>query len=221
MVAIRLFAFSTLFVVAAYVGWSALAPSGQADRLHIVRDGSQDQVELRIGSVRLRVSPHFLRKREDIVGGQTSELQLALDARTFGPPPRLAPLAPDEPEAMADAIYVTITPPDPAVEPADRMARLYGRFLESDVGASLAGLERRSFEPGSPYEGEDLYFTPPEGRLFAARCLRKKDGQPPGQCIADMRISGLDVRLRFARRHLEHWDRLTTGVVERVGGMAR
>lgn len=221
MAVIRIIALSTLFVAAAYVGWSALAPSGQADRLHIVRDGSQDNVELRIGSVGLRVPPPYLRKREDIAGGQTSELQLALDARTFGPPPRLEPLAPDEPEAMADVVHITLTPPDPAVEPADRMARLYGRFLESDTGASLAGLERRRFEPGSPYEGEDLYFNPPEGRLFAARCLRTKDGQPPGQCIADMRISGLDVRLRFARRHLEHWDHLTTGVIGRVGGMMR
>jgi len=95
------------------------------------------------------------------------------------------------------------------VSPAERTERLYLRHLEPDSATSVAGLSLRRFAPGSPYEGEDLHFTPPDGALFAARCERAHaDETLTPACIADLRVEGLDARLEFKLRWLEDWETL-------------
>jgi len=99
------------------------------------------------------------------------------------------------------------------------MSLLYARFLESDVLETEEGLLKRAFQDGSPYDGEDLYFDPPEGRAFAARCARPTtppDGLPE-TCIAAFRESGADVEMRFTSSLLPHWEKLTEG----ARGLAR
>ncbi|HEY8579009.1 MAG TPA: hypothetical protein VIL72_03930, partial [Beijerinckiaceae bacterium] len=120
-----------------------------------------------------------------------------------------------------DRLHVTLLRTDATLDPAERFEKLYARFLQAEAPSPAPGLTLRRFEAGSPYENEELFFNPPEGRLFAARCLRTAEGEPPGQCLADLRVGRVDVRLRFARRWLAAWDRMTAAVTERVAGYAR
>lgn len=103
---------------------------------------------------------------------------------------------------------------DGSLDPAERLPRLYARFLVAEAGSHPGGLIVRRFEAGSPYQHEELFLAPPEGRLFTARCLRPRqphDGLP-NTCIAQIRMAGLDVRLRFSPTQLENWETLMSGV---------
>ena len=48
------------------------------------------------------------------------------------------------------------------------------RFLEPDGWSHPGGLIARAFQAGSPFEGQELYFVAPEGRVFAARCAKAR-----------------------------------------------
>ncbi len=111
-------------------------------------------------------------------------------------------------------VFMTLRPEDETADPADRTETLYARFLQSDVWQGENGLLMRRFENGSPYEREELHFLPPDGRNFAARCVRPT--QPPSDlpstCLAAIRRDGLDIDIRFSPTLLPHWNVLTDGV---------
>ena len=51
-------------------------------------------------------------------------------------------------------------------------------------------------------------MTPPEGRLFWARCvLRKTDA--PQMCLSEVRSEGLDITLRLSDTQLAQWEVIT------------
>jgi hypothetical protein len=116
----------------------------------------------------------------------------------------VAPL-PDE-----DIVVLRLEPEDATIDPTERMAKLYASFLINESWSHPGGLVMRRFEKGSPYENEDLYIAPPEGRRFAARCQappRKPDGLP-STCLWNFRMNGLDVQMRFAPELLSSWELL-------------
>lgn len=119
-------------------------------------------------------------------------------------------------DRSARTIFVTITPDDKSLEPSERPARLYAPFLEPLGFDQPAGLLLRRFQHGSPYAGEDLYLTPPEGRAFWARCQTPgaKAGQNAVQepCFTEMRVDGLNLTVRFSPVLLPQWERLREGV---------
>ena len=120
-------------------------------------------------------------------------------------------------------IFLTIRPKDPTIDPADRPAKLYARFLETTGWSHPGGLVMRRFENGSPFEREELYMTPPEGRVFAARCARPiqpPDGLP-NTCISEIRIEGLDVQMRFSPDMLVNWETLVLGSRQLVSSFLR
>ena len=101
--------------------------------------------------------------------------------------------------------------------------KLYARFLEQTAWNNPGGLIMRRFEKGSPYEREDLYLAPPEGRIFAARCMRPSqppDGLP-NTCITEFRLRGLDAQLRFVPDLLPEWERLMDGARGLIESLAR
>jgi hypothetical protein len=168
---------------------------------------------IRLGEISLRVDPAFLLRPEDQRGGPMAEALLGFDARSLGPPEPARPLAPGLAHANPDLVRLTLTARDAKLSPTERTERLYMRHLEPDSEASVAGLSLRRFAPGSPYEQEDLHFTPPDGALFAARCERTRAGTRGDEthtpvCIADLRVEGLDARLEFKLRWLEDWETL-------------
>lgn len=205
----------------------ALAAFYSGAPARVVAPAGAQIVDVRVGEVALRVPAGHLRHAQDRVGGRMDELHLAASAIDFGPPPAPRPLAPGETEAARDTVYLTLQPPETALAPFERMAKLYARFLKrgSEPMQTEGGLMMRAFEPSSPYEHETLYFNPPEGGLFAARCMRPPE-DPDGPsalangCIADFRLQGLDVRLRFSASLLDQWERMTMETTRFIASMA-
>lgn len=113
--------------------------------------------------------------------------------------------------AVEDAASRIKSPDD--IDPAERPAALYARFLKEEATTTESGLVLRQFKPGSPYDGEDLYVSTPDEHVFAARCPRAvpKSGLAEN-CLWQTRLNGLEVHTRFAPKLLDHWQGLVTGV---------
>jgi hypothetical protein len=173
--------------------------------------GRPPPVALTIGAARLSLDPALLRNPDQRKGGRFERLDVALLMPDFKPAGALDARELARPGHDADMLFVTIVPQDETLDPADRPAQLYARFLEPGAPAPELGLIHRRFAKGSPYENEDLYMAPPEGRLFAARC-RGLDSTPGSTCLHEFRTHGLDVLLRFAPARLADWDRLADRV---------
>ena len=96
----------------------------------------------------------------------------------------------------------------------DTKAQSGGRRPQSAaVWIGPEGLILRRFEQGSPYDLEELYIAPPDGRTFFARCLKPSEADAAARdfCLFLFREDDLDVELRFAPALLEHWEALTEG----------
>jgi hypothetical protein len=107
-------------------------------------------------------------------------------------------------------VFATFSRPNGSMDPADRTALLYARFLSADTTPGVGGLIRREFRSGTPYAGEDLLLSPPDGRAFAARCYKAAvAAKMKAACIAEFRANELDVQIRFAPGALPHWEALT------------
>jgi len=190
----------------------AAAAAGLAMAIRPTADPVAQRAIVRIGETRLAIPPDYMRFKPDRAGGTVARIELAAAAKDFrpAPPPRLD-LHDGDP--LAATVFITIERPDPRLEPADRMSRLYVRFLDEFSWSHPGGLRMRRFSNDSPYTGEDLYFAPPEGRQFTARCRRPPqppDGLPSA-CLAEFRADGVDVRLRFSPDLLPEWERLMSG----------
>lgn len=199
------------FVVVAACVTLALVGVGAGAWLMLRRTtpGADDYVEARVGEIRLIYQAGYARFPAGRAGGHLDRLDIAA---TF---PNLEP-AGNTSAALDKAalVFLSIGPPERKVAPADLMSLLYARFLEADVSETEEGLLRRAFQDGTPYDGEDLYFDPPEGRAFAARCAKPTtppDGLPE-TCIAAFRESGADIEARFTSALLPHWEKLAEGV---------
>lgn len=167
--------------------------------------------QTRLGDISLVYAPAYARFAGGRAGGRLDRLDLAATLPDFKPAGAVArPLGGDEASGL---LFLSIGPQDSSVDPAERTATLYDNFLEADVEEEPSGLIMRRFAQGSPYAGEDLYFDPPEGRNFAARCARpaKPPDALPLTCIAAIRIDGLDIDARFDRAALPLWATIAQG----------
>jgi len=147
-------------------------------------------------------------------GGRLQQLDLAAFFPGFTPAGEVADVngKTDLTERYEKLVFVTIKPSDPGLDPVERPAKLYARFLEPDGWSHPGGLVAKAFEPGSPFEGQELYFVAPEGREFAARCGRPDQTQKtPNSCVYDFRVGDLDVELRFSAALLSEWEKLNAG----------
>jgi hypothetical protein len=120
-----------------------------------------------------------------------------------------------------ESIVVSWRPADGSLAPAERPAVLYARFISPEASRSERGLIRRRFRDGTPYEGEDLFVAPPDGRGFWARCpTAPAQGDSSGRCLSEMRFGGRDVQLRFAPALLARWEVLAGAVRQRFASPA-
>lgn len=212
-----------IVLIAVLAALGGLGWAGYVLLPHYFASPTARMVEVTVGPSRLRLDPAYLRRQEDRDGGRMSELTLAASFDSFRPAPPIGPLRPGMMQADPDLIVMTVRPADPALAPADRTAKLYARFLESDTWSNPGGLVMRRFTRNSPYASEELYIAPPDGRRFAARCIRPiqpHDGLPD-TCIAQTRVENLDIDIRFPPDLLVDWDRLLRGVQGLVLSMAR
>jgi hypothetical protein len=164
-----------------------------------------------IGGAALTVPTAMLRMPDVVGDGPQSRIDLTLTWPDLAPPdPRLSAARASWPSAgqpAPDLVQVTLLPADDSPAPETRVASLYARFLEPHVLQGPGDLITRHFRKNSPYAGEVLVFSPPDGRRVVARCdsepghaASAEQGAPPALCLAEFRRRGLDIQLRFEPR---------------------
>ena len=174
--------------------------------------------EARLGNIHLRYDSRYLRSpgERSNPGGDRLELVAAMPDftpagdRMFGLPPE-------------NLVFLTLEPAGTTLDPSERPARLYARFLEEEIWSHPGDLIMRRFVADSPYEHEDLYMAPPEGRAFFARCMHPSPAPDRLQnsCISEMRVAGLDIQMRFSPEQLAFWDRMVIGARLLAGARSR
>ena len=161
-----------------------------------------------VGGERLTLASAYLRPSRD------GAAELVAFFPDFTPAGGFADIAAttDLDDRFARLVFIGLKPADPALDPAERTARLYQRFLDENSWSHPGGLVARAFVDGSPFEGDELFYVAPEGRDFAARCRRPDPARKtPNTCIAEFRFGDLDVELRFAASLLWQWSALKEG----------
>ena len=111
-----------------------------------------------------------------------------------------------------DRLFLSISAHHDSLAPDILVRTIYPRYLEQASTPGDDGLAMRAFRDGTPYSGEDLFFSNTPD--LTARCTR--DAATPGMCLSERRIDDADLTFRFPRSWLAQWrnvanamDRLT------------
>jgi hypothetical protein len=176
-------------------------------------DATAALTEASIADARFVFASAHARDEATAAGGFADRLAFIAVFPDFGPPARASKTPPERlAERARNDVFITVSLKDDGIDPADRPMQLYARFLQAETVAGPGGLVMRRFEQGSPYDLEQLYVAPPDGRDFFARCpMAASDGAPGELCLFVFRVDGLDVELRFAPALLQNWDALNEG----------
>jgi hypothetical protein len=156
-----------------------------------------------IGSERFSLPSAYFRPR-----AEDGAVELAAFFPDFAPAGRFDDIDAhtDMDERFQRLVFLELRPADKSIDPEERTARLYVRFLSQTSWSHPGGLLARQFEPGSPFEDDELYYSPPDGRDFAARCHRPDpDRKTPNTCLAAFRSGAIDAELRFSAALLSEW----------------
>jgi len=186
------------------VGTAALILVGALALQHRFDDANRF-VEAQIGEQRFAYAASYARDEATAAGGRSDRLAFAAVFPDFAPAFRAT--------APREMVFVTLTPRDDGVNPAERPEKLYARFLEGDAWIGPGGLIMRRFEQNSPYDLEQLYVAPQGGAAFFARCPKPQAASiaPSEQCLSLFRAGGIDVELRYSAILLDRWDALLDG----------
>jgi hypothetical protein len=166
-----------------------------------------------IGAAEFVYPVAFARDEATAAGGGADRLAFITRFPDFSPPRADANQRSLARGFDKNLVLISVSAKDDSLDPKDRPSRLYARFLESGASVGPEGLVMRRFQQGSPYDLEQLYIAPPDGRAFFARCPSRADETPAQDfCLFVFREDNLDVELRFAPALLEHWEALSEGV---------
>ena len=183
-----------------------------ARRLYVERQPITGTAAFLVGGHKLQVDRAMVRNPDLRDGGVTNRLDLVLlwpglrgAAQAIGSADRAQLVF----VGMEDATARAKSPDD--IDPSERPVELYARFVEMDADEATGGLIRRRFRKASPYEGELLYLSTPDERVFSARC--PQDNAPASDlCLWQLRQEGVDLLVRFPPTLLAEWQHLTTTV---------
>lgn len=165
----------------------------------------------RIGSIALMVPQNLTGVEPDDSSRLVGMVRLRLDWPSLGPAQ----------VQNRQRLLVTLTPQDKVNEPQTQLS-VYARFLTPTVWSNPGGLVVRGFRKGSPYEGDELYVSVPDGRGFAARCpLDNGRSDLDEPCRVTFRHRGMDVNIRFPRSIIADWELMLGGVRRTIDGMMR
>jgi hypothetical protein len=182
-----------LILCAVAAGWLYLSREEAPDRL----------VQAEIGNAKFLYARAYARDGATGAGGMADRLSFVASFPSFGPL--------KEKDRAARAVTLTLTPRDDGLDPGERPAKLYARFLTPETVEGPGGLVLRRFEQGTPYDTEELFIAPPDGRGFFARCPKPQSGAPGEACLSIFRNGALDVEVRYPASLLEHWETLIDG----------
>jgi len=167
----------------------------------------EPRLDVEIGTVRLHLDRSLARFDAQRQGGPQERLDLAMLLPDFRPAGKLNELGQSAQQLSERIVFLSITPPDGTLDPADQFVKLYARFLTPDQWEGPSGLIRRRFDPASPFADEDLYIAAPEGRQFSARCRAAAIGLPD-LCVHEFWRAGIAAQLRFSPGALADWPNL-------------
>jgi hypothetical protein len=182
-----------------------------------VLPGTAENIPVTINSLRLTVPQDFFRGGTLPRGGTGERIDLVArfpDMIAAGiPPSTTTVLAAQDPRML---VFIAVLRGDGVLDPSERPQELYGRFLEPDTWENPGGLLLRRFEAGSPYEDEELFIAPPDGRAFSARCRKpgKATESIGDACLWRFRQSGADIQVRFSVELLPQWEAMAFGVAK-------
>lgn len=182
-------------------------------------DGSAGSpAQITLGEEHFEFPPGYLRERLE----GSAEIAAMLPSLSPGAESKDINAKTNLNERFQRLVFLTLKAANPQLDPADRMARLYERFLAGNAVERPGGLVERGFEGDSPFTGDELIYVPPEGRAFAARCHRPDaTGATPTTCMASLRLGGVDVDIRFTESHLAEWSDLMARVTALVNAARR
>jgi hypothetical protein len=200
-----------LLRLAAAIILLGLAGTGLA--LFATRPNPDAGVELqasRVGDVVLAIPAN-------LTGADSEDGRLVGMARLRLDWPSLGPVTPE----TRRRLLVTLSPPDKVNEPATQLS-VYARCLTPTVWSNPGGLVVRGFRKGSPFEGDELYVSVPDGRGFAARCpIETAQSGLDEPCRVTFRHRGVDVNIRFPRAIVADWQIMLGGVRRTIDGLIR
>lgn len=185
-----------------------------ARRIYTDSRAPAGSASLHVGGRTLNVERAMIRNRDLHKGGAVNRLDLVLRW------PDLSGALALVGQKDAPLLFVTVEDAAPLrrgpddIDPADRPVELYARFLESEAEPGPGTLVIRRFRKNTPYEGEELYLSTPDERLFSARCpISGSPGALAGDlCLWQARINGLELHSRFPAAYLGDWQTMTAGV---------
>ncbi len=123
---------------------------------------------------------------------------------------------------FAKLVTIVIMRAGPDLGPEERVEKIYLRFLADGDGAQTGGLASRAFKPDSPFAGDLLFYAPPDGREFAARCPRDDSARAtPTTCAYSYRLDGLEIEARFPAALMPQWRAIKAGVSGLVASARR
>ncbi|MGL4496209.1 MAG: hypothetical protein ACRCUX_10360 [Beijerinckiaceae bacterium] len=178
-------------------------------------------VTLQIGKGVLEIDANALRRGAQRSGGMLERADLILSWPEFNAAQLVERDASGSPIAAQPARHVLLSlRAAEGADPARHTATLYGRFLDGETGTTTGGLIVRRFRDNSPYHGEELFISPPDGEEFAARCPQQTvTGAVNGRCLAQFRVGMFDATVNFDASLLPEWQHLrerTLGLIARA-----
>jgi hypothetical protein len=172
-----------------------------------------------IGGSAFNVPPAAIRRPVQRKPGTQERIDLVFLWPSLSPPasaaeagPQVAPATPEEEAHPLERIFLTIATSDGGPSPLDRMQTIYSRYLAPETLSAPNGLIMLAFKKDTPYQNEDLLYTPDMIERFLLRCTRDGLGPTPGTCLHERRVAGADITVRFPRAWLTDWADVADGI---------
>jgi hypothetical protein len=167
-----------------------------------------------VGGVLFNVPPQAMRVAVQRRAGMQDRIDLVYAWPSLTPPQAAALVSVN---GVEERIFVTIAAAAGALPPLDRLKTIYPRYTESDTVVAPDGLAVFAFRDGTPYQGEDLAFDADAPEKFLARCARSSNALIPANCLAERRVGGADITMRFPRDWLRNWHQVEAAIDRLIG----
>jgi hypothetical protein len=170
-----------------------------------------------IGGAAFNVPPAAIRRPMQRKPGVQDRVDLVFVWPSLAAPANAAEAGPHGASAAQEAahplerIFLTIAASEGGPTPLDRMQTIYRRYLAPETMSAPNGLIMHTFKKDTPYQGEDMLYTPDMIERFLLRCTHDI-GPTPGTCLHERRIGGADVTVRFPRAWLADWPSVADGI---------
>ena len=178
-----------------------------------------------VGGTSFNVPPAAIRRSVQRTPGAQERIDLVFLWPSLAPPASAAEAGPHGAAAGAGAahplerIFLTIAGSEGGPSPLERMQTIYRRYLAPETLSAPNGLIMLAFKKDTPYQGEDMLYTPDMPERFLLRCTRDDAGPTPGTCLHERRIGGADVTVRFPRAWLADWPGVADGIDRLISRM--